>query len=958
MSCISGVPKNMFFLCRWAIKHEGLSKPGQWKLSKVKNPLWNKLTYLWPVLPNGEINEEFDWPIQGSLMVDSPPLQRPAFSHPDRLTPVRLKVLKNGDWDQSRACVIVGQDLPNMHLCVGAASSGELCEKKPNKEQANRKSVLVNSLKVEQIELQQFLERCTQIMNLPSAARRLYNENGAEIFSLRGLERDQLVYVSCGELWIDPQLSATEQKRQILLSNLTSDVSFIHSYCCLRNPENLALEVYGDIVAGTRLSVNYCAVQTTSEEQDVDNQEIQGEQIIVEEDELEETQSPHRRAHRRIDALFTDFKYPWQQIPLDTEEPTDAGTEQDQIQKEKSYFRTPRKWLKIHQQQFEYVDGQIVNSALPGLVLGVIEIHEGGDVLLVNRDPDDLSQRWKYLEESRTFHLASNNDLVLALSLPKVYPGVKEQEIRFPGCPIILQKYKEHINGGANQKWFYDDNRKVLMPFYSDQLDKDITAAIHTSVCTYTITSTEEISQPGYLLISPNNKEETMTCMSCARTIRPMIEMKKTKVGTLFSCASGLEDSNLSPLGPFQCLHVGKTDLSSAEAENTLDYLKDVLSSMGYQHHDFNIAQYLSTAKNYRAIRVKAYKNGNGFRNGRVLIAGTFLELLDLCTKELDLPRPACRLYTVDGTVSLKLSNLVTWAVNDFSKHNKEQIGDEEKQTDNRNDLETDTSTVTQMGLEEVTVDEYLLCYILRHPIEVWVSCGEPFVSPHAVQRSERQEKRHWLQKKEIVIGRSLMKHKMRHLQARRVTALAPPTMVPTTNPTQPVSVEGGWTEVTDEELRLKEELENVEMRLSDSPATRVKVQPSVANSEKSLYTYPTMKRVLAYRNGGSSEQAVYAWGKSLEELLDDCTLKLSMHHLPAAVLYDGNGELVTSWDDIKKDMILCASAGEPFLTKQTCRDQINIRANYARIRRKYGREATDVIISTPEVVISIPNNV
>lgn len=66
-----------------------------------------------------------------------------------------------------------------------------------------------------------------------------------------------------------------------------------------------------------------------------------------------------------------------------------------------SIHRTPRKWLKIHQQQFEYVDGQIVNSALPGLVLGVIEIHEGGDVLLVNRDPDDLSQRWKYVEENR-----------------------------------------------------------------------------------------------------------------------------------------------------------------------------------------------------------------------------------------------------------------------------------------------------------------------------------------------------------------------------------------------------------------------------------------------------------------------------------------------------------------------------------------------------------------------------
>ncbi|XP_018423179.1 PREDICTED: doublecortin domain-containing protein 5 [Nanorana parkeri] len=903
---------------RWAIKHEGLSKPSQWKKSKVKNPLWNKLTYLWPVLPNGKINEKFDWPIQGSLIANSPPLQRPAFSHPDSHTPVKLKVLRNGDYDLKGACVIVGPNLTNM-----------------------------------------LKKQCTQIMNLPSAARRLFNENGAEIFRLGDVKRNQLVYVSCGELWIDPQLSATEQKRQILLSNLTSDVSFIRSYCCLRSPENLALEVNGDIVAGARLSVNYCAVQATSEEEeDVVVQEIQEEQIIVQESDLEEFESPHRRAHRRIDALCTNVKYPWQQIPPDTEEPSDEEPEQDHVQEEKNYFRTSRRWLKIHQQQFEYVDGQIVNSALPSLVLGVTEFHAGADVLLVNRDPDDLSQRWKYQEENRTFHLASNTDLVLALSLPKVYPGVKQRDIGFIGCPIILQKYEDHINGAANQKWSYDENKKVLTAFYSDQMDKDITAAIHSSICTYTITNTEEISQPGYLLISPNDNEEWVTCVSCARTLRPNRQMKRIQEGTLFSCASGLKDSKLSPLGPFNCLHVTKTDLSRSEAESTLGYLTEVLSAMRSQQQTLNIAQDISSGKYHRAIKVKAYKNGGGFRNGMVIIAGTFPELLDVCTKELDLPRPACRMYMADGTVRLELSSLVTWAVKDFFKQSKEQIGDEEEQTDNQNNLETVNTTVTQMDPEEVTVDEYLLSYILRHPIEVWVSCGEPFISPDAVQRSEKQEKRHWLQKKKIVTGRSLMRHKMRHLQARRVNSLAPSTLVPTADPVQPVSVEGGWTEVTDEELRLKEELENVEMQLSGSQAPRVKVHPAVANSETSLYTFPTMKRVLAYRNGGNSEQAVYAWGKSMEELLEDCTLKLSMQHLPAAVLYNWNGELVTSLDDITKDMILCVSAGEPFLTKKSSRDKINVRANYARIRKQYGPGATEVIISTPKVFIPVPNNI
>lgn len=38
-----------------------------------------------------------------------------------------------------------------------------------------------------------FSYRCTEILNLPSAARRLYNEKGKEIFALKDLQRDELV---------------------------------------------------------------------------------------------------------------------------------------------------------------------------------------------------------------------------------------------------------------------------------------------------------------------------------------------------------------------------------------------------------------------------------------------------------------------------------------------------------------------------------------------------------------------------------------------------------------------------------------------------------------------------------------------------------------------------------------------------------------------------------------------
>ncbi|XP_063800511.1 doublecortin domain-containing protein 1 isoform X2 [Pseudophryne corroboree] len=930
---------------RWAIKHDGLSKSRQWKHSKVDNPLWNKLTYLWPVLPNGEINEDFDWPIQGSLIANSPPLEKPVYDHPNTHTPVRLKVLRNGDSDQSRACLIVGPNLSNV-------LRKQPSEKKQITQLTKRSNTKEdNSLKVDEIELQQFLERCTQLMNLPSAARRLFTESGTEIFRLSDAERDQQVYVSCGEQWINPQLSAAEHKRHILLSSLSSDVSLIHNYCALQNSENLVLEVNGNIVAGAKLLVSDCVVEASRE--DIGTEEDKAESV-VEENDFEEFVNAHTRTHRRVDALYTGVKYPWQQPTPDNETYISVGVEENPEHKDLSSSGYPKKWRQIHRQQFEFVDGQLINSALPDLVLGVEEMYAGADVLLVHRNCDDLSQLWTYIEDSRTFHLASNTDLVLAISLPKVYVGPKETDMKITGCPVILQKYEEHINGAANQKWGYIDSKKVMSAFYSDELDKEITAANHTSVCTFTVTNAEEISQPGYILLSPTHNKGLVTCVSCARTLRPGREMRKVTAGTLFSCASGRKESNLSPLGPFKCLHVSKTDLSKSEAQNTLNYLKEVLSAMRSQLLGQTIAQDVSTAGRQRAVRIKAYRNGCSFQNGRVIIGGSFPELLAMCTKELDLPRPACRLYTDDGTAILKLSSLIAWAVRDFFKQNKEYIRKEENDTANVTDSQKDVQTLNETPVttpshsEDLTVDEYLLCYILRHPIEVWVSCGEPFLLLKAMERSEKQKKMRWLQKRNILSGRNLMKHKIRQLQGRRVKSLAPPSMVPTRSPAQPVLVEGGWTEVTNEELKLREEIESVEMHLSDMQVPQSKIYPVVANSKKALYNFPAMKRVLAYINGGNVDHAVYAWGKSLEELLEDCTLKLSMQHQPAERLYTVTGEQVASWDNVTKDILLCVSAGEPFITKKASREKIKVKADYARIRKKYGPGATDVIISTP----------
>ena len=51
----------------------------------------------------------------------------------------------------------------------------------------------------------QFLDNCTASLRLSSAARRLFvSPSGKELFSLAGLERDQVVYVSTGDHFLPP----------------------------------------------------------------------------------------------------------------------------------------------------------------------------------------------------------------------------------------------------------------------------------------------------------------------------------------------------------------------------------------------------------------------------------------------------------------------------------------------------------------------------------------------------------------------------------------------------------------------------------------------------------------------------------------------------------------------------------------------------------------------------------
>jgi len=71
-----------FIVCllRWAVKQERFDNIGQWKHTVVDNSDWHKLALSWPTRPDGEINDKYDWPMEGFLLPYAPPIRTKALS--------------------------------------------------------------------------------------------------------------------------------------------------------------------------------------------------------------------------------------------------------------------------------------------------------------------------------------------------------------------------------------------------------------------------------------------------------------------------------------------------------------------------------------------------------------------------------------------------------------------------------------------------------------------------------------------------------------------------------------------------------------------------------------------------------------------------------------------------------------------------------------------------------------
>ncbi|XP_074660217.1 doublecortin domain-containing protein 1-like isoform X2 [Tubulanus polymorphus] len=1092
-------PGNRFFLAvteklpvkeqkyqRWAIKQERFDNLGQWKHSRVKNPEWNKLAYSWPVDEDGNLIENFDWPMEGYFIPNAPPIKpvNCKNSQVSTMIPMRLTVMKNGDRDNSLAIPIVGPDLTNMMKDMHKThKNGNKHKTKKSHDSndddskdsvSNEQHLHCEGLTLHQLEFMLFLEHCTSMVGLPFAARRLFDEDGREHFTLQELKRDQLVYVSCGEAWTDPKLTKAEQQRRFLLSNLAADVAQIRQYVALRNPEGYVLEVEGGLTPSARIIVNEHAMSVEEyEEQEARRAALEEQRLLEANAELErheretylkelidEKKSAHDRAHARSDERIQNLKWPWERL---VDEPEAAADDPDEIEKQKSFSnkelykkyrskpkQSPR-YPRLHLQKFTYVDGFIATSSKPDLVLGLQESEgRAPEVVLVKKRYDDIHQRW-LIDGTGLIRAKHNSRFVMSVSMPTNMRKEDESiSLSYAGSPVLLQQHKGVQFGRANQKFYFNADTGMIHAFQTDILDKEITSANKANICTFSITGDLRMDQPGYRVEveSPSNKNKSLrllVCSSCARAMRGRYKAEKISRNVDFACAMGTaKERKIKQIGSFQCLN-GKVDLSSHEAEHTLDEWNIQLDRLRQETSVRAIAREISQARIPRTVKILVYKNGEGrMKEGQIVYASSINGLLQQATVSLQFRSAARRIYTESGAMILDIDDLINWAVEsyitdmkriklsairrarknqmakDTNKELPEGIDVDSNQTSTNSgpveirtlmekvcffnsntnllkdegDIEAEINEIDENNEEdawlakangepeinaisqemappedgqlsakerpkkkkrseaeilagiEVNIPE--IDVILQQPIEVWASTGDHFIKPEAAEGRVAQKMQQREERALVSQELEKEKHILRQMQGRRLEEKNPGEYHMTNDPEHPIIIEGSWQEPSHSELEKHDAVHQLQTHLSEMKVVQndtESLKTVNAAVSRRLYGQPKMKRVLAYPNGESIHRAVYVWGESFQQIVDNATMRLNLKK-SVKILYDVTGRVLKTFADIERDMIVCVSTGKAFMKIRDQKDEIEIKANWSRARKQYGPNATNISVA------------
>nr|XP_026693743.1 uncharacterized protein LOC104266468 isoform X1 [Ciona intestinalis] len=981
---------------RWAIKQESLAIPNQWKHTKVVNPVWKKLAYSWPVLPNGNWNTDYDWPLEGSILSNAPPLHNKKETKSTTEGSKPLKVYRNGEKDSKRFVMVVAPEMSKIEK--------EKSKTNKNSKRKPQKSPTKDSQQIEKLELTLFLERCTSLLSLPFAARRLFDSNGHEIASLRGLKRQQAVYVSVGDAWADPMVSKNEHQRRHLLAKLSHDISMIAAFCSLRNPEvywdeetfDFVVEMERGATAGSRLILGKCSLSREKRQEiskksidtHIDLQKMENESSSDRSENSKDGLSAHEVSHRRMEHTFQSKKYPWQQQQTDS---SDDQTKEKPKKAKKPKKKAPN--MVDSNQQLVFKDGFISPASATGLALGVTgldldNVPGNVEVVLCKKSNDDPVQRWELVDGF--IRLSCSHRLVLGVVMPPYKPGT-DDPISYHGCAISVQHLKHSEFGRAHQQWLWDPVFNFLEPFRSNSTDKEITAANQVSICTYAVVGQAVINQEGYIIdkLTESPSNPVMVCCSCAKVIRGQYQLTKAPEQWSFSCAMGNARKNgLKQRGSFSCLN-GKVDLSTYEAETTLKHWVSQLSKLRQETSLRLLNREIQSATTSQACRLLVMRNGEGrLKPGELIVGTTVTGILEQCTQRLSLGTAARRLYTSDGMHVLHIEQLIEWAVKNFQKYQQQQqmreiprekslegeepegnpvspddgINSNEGTPDHlaaEADVKMTTSDLTKKLRPESAkrrhnsksseqlqpeMQEVPISTILRYPIEVWVSCGENFIPSSKAEKTLLENLK---QQKNRNSGNFVLdteKHVLRHMQGRRYKEMSPAELKATKSPQQPILLDGGWMETTKAETTRLERVHRLEEKISESRPLPLRPKSRGIDLNKDLYKQPNRKRVMVYMNGNPPSKSVFVWGETLTEILADATERFVLPR-PARLLYNEEGKKVTTFDEVERDSLLCITMGDS-LRGRPKHSNIEMKANWARVRKQRGPHATNIKVT------------
>ena len=98
----------------------------------------------------------------------------------------------------------------------------------------------------------------------------------------------------------------------------------------------------------------------------------------------------------------------------------------------------------------------------------------------------------------------------------------------------------------------------------------------------------------------------------------------------------------------------------------------------------------------------------------------------------------------------------------------------------------------------------------------------------------------------------------------------------------------------------------------------------------------------MIYANGETPDKAIKCWASSLDELIESSKVQLRLNK-PVKFIYSQDGKIVLKLEDLEQDQLLCVSTGAQFIKPEDRNKQIESKANWSRVRRAEGENATHV---------------